>query len=91
MLRSPAPPAACRCGCPAGTHWMISILSASVLPGMWSRYAELTCDHFWQNRCDAHFTLWGEASDYAKDQMKKAVELDHCIKLYPPRRKKEAK
>ena len=55
------------------------------------RYAELTCDHFWQNRCDAHFTLWGEASDYAKDQMKKAVELDHCIKLYPPRRKKEAK
>ena len=55
------------------------------------RYAELTCDHFRQNRCDAHFTLWGEASDYAKDQMKKAVELDHCIKLYPPRRKKEAK
>ena len=31
------------------------------------------------------------ACDYAKDQMKKAVELDHCIKLYPPRRKKEAK
>jgi len=55
------------------------------------RYAELTCDHFRQNRCDAHFTLWGEACDYAKDQMKKAVELDHCIKLYPPRRKKEAK
>ena len=27
MLHSPAPPAACRCGCPAGTHWMISILS----------------------------------------------------------------
>ena len=54
-----------------------------------SRYAELSCDNFRQNRCDAHFALWGEASSYAKDLMKKAVELDHCIKLYPPRRKKE--
>ena len=54
------------------------------------RYAELQCDNFRQNRCDAHFTLWGEASSYAKEQMNKAIELDHCIKLYPPRKKENA-
>ena len=54
------------------------------------RYAELQCDNFRQNRCDAHFTLWGEASSYAKEQINKAIELDHCIKLYPPRKKENA-
>ncbi len=53
------------------------------------RYAELSCDNFRQDRCDAHFTLWGEASEHAKELMAAAMELDHCIKLYPPHHKKE--
>ena len=52
------------------------------------RYAELRCDNFRQNKCDAHFTLWGEASEYAKEKMAEAILLDHSIKLYPPRSQK---
>ena len=53
------------------------------------RYAELRCDNFRHNRCDSHFTLWGEASSYAQEQMQSAIALDHRIKLYHVRHKKD--
>lgn len=55
------------------------------------RYAELSCDNFRRDRCDAHFTLWGESSEHAKAMMETAQEADHCIKLYPPHRIKDNK
>lgn len=68
-----------------GTHF----ISRVKCPEDGWRYAELTCDHFRQDKCDAHFTLWGEACEYAAKIYEKAIALDHFIRLYGPSKEKD--
>lgn len=45
-------------------------------------YAELSCDHFRQDRCDHHLSLWGEKKETAVALFKDAEKVDNCILLY---------
>lgn len=48
-------------------------------------YPELFCDHFRQNKCDAHFTIWGAGHTQSILLYQKAAEGEKEITLFPYR------
>ena len=49
-------------------------------------YPELLCDHFRQNRCDAHFLLWGTGRPEKAELYRKYKKEDREVLLVPRRR-----
>lgn len=45
-------------------------------------YPELLCDHFRQDKCDTHLTLWGQKKLDAATRFTAAQQEDNCILLY---------